>query len=207
MDNTFRTMLAGMSGQGKSYYFKNTILPNLIKRKEPIIIFDRTGEYGVNERDMPKIKKEVFEGFSPFHKRLSKTKKLKGGTVYIITCKEDADYFSGLTFLNKLASKLTIILDEAHDIFLSQDLKFAKTPLVRLVRYGRQNGISVLMITQRYLDLPPDIRSQFYGLISFKQTEPADCKELGKKFQDGDKITTLKEREFLSFGDVPKVLT
>ena len=47
-------LVAGVTGQGKSYFIKNTLIPELDSGQKPVIVFDRMGEYaGSRATDVP----------------------------------------------------------------------------------------------------------------------------------------------------------
>lgn len=210
MNETVRTMIAGISGTGKSYLFKNSILPVLADRK-PVVLFDRTGEYSTDRRDVP-VNFPFYEGFGKFFDMIQENDLKLSRTAHVIACQKEYDYILGLKFLQAAADvkklPLTIVLDEAHDIFLSKDLYRAKEPLTRLVRFGRQKEIDVIMISQRTKDIPPDIRTQFDGLISFRQSLDADVKAIEERGWPGaEEIKSLPDRHFRVLGQVPEWLT
>jgi hypothetical protein len=59
----------------------------------------------------------------------------------------------------------------------------------RLVFRGRHNRCSMLVIAQRFMSVPIDIRSQANRIISFNQHEPEDVKYLVETFGKEDAYT------------------
>lgn len=189
---TVRTLIAGISGMGKSWFVKNRLIPELAK-SAPVIIFDRKDEY---EAKGWKRHANIYA----FLHSLRGNKKLKG--VHVIVCNSDDDYNRGLVFFQVLNKPVSLILDEAHDIFLDRDFYNAKKNLVKMVRYGRSAGISVILISQRTKDIPPDIRSQFLGCISFKQTHQDDIKALDERgWANAKKVLDLNPRQYEILGE------
>lgn len=199
----FRTLVAGISGMGKSYFVKKVLIPILVKFK-PVIIFDRKEEYaGRFAKDHDKSW-NGYSGIVDFFRTIQQQKRITK-QVHVINCQEDSDYISGLQFFLHLKAPVTLVLDEAHDLFLDKNFYDAKASLVKMVRYGRSYGVDIVLISQRTKDIPPDIRSQFLGAISFKQTHQDDVKALSERgWNEAEKILDLKPRSYQLFGELPK---
>lgn len=202
MNERLLTQVAGISGMGKSYWVKNELIQK-IKEYQPVIIFDKMNEYaGAGAKDVP----EKWNNYQSIHDFLSKL--TSGGTlkgVHVIQCRSINDYDCGIRFFDSLGMPVALVLDEAHFIFDEKKLSHLADTIKNLARFGRHKGISLVLISQRIKDIPTDVRSQFTGLISFRQNEPADVDTLKKKgWKDVEKILALKEREYLIFGELPK---
>lgn len=195
----FHTIVAGITRHGKSYYVKKTLIP-LLQEFKPVIVFDRKLEYAGKTAVDASKKWIPFQGIDDFFNSLKKIGYLDN-EVYVIQTFSDRDYIAGLNFFEQLKAPVSIILDEAHDIFLDPDFYQAKTSLIKLVRYGAGHGIDTIMVTQRTMDIPPNIRSQFNSAISFKQTHEDDRKVLDKMgFKDVDEVLKLDKQKYKIFG-------
>lgn len=199
----FRTLIAGISGMGKSFYTKKTFIPLLAKFK-PVIIFDRKGEYAGKHAVDHDPAWGSYHGTVDFFTVLGNGNGMLKNGVHIINCTSDKDYISGFIFFLRLKEPVSLVLDEAHDIFLDKDFYQAKIALVKMVRYGRSYGVDVILISQRTKDIPPDIRSQFLGAISFKQSHQDDVKALDERgWLEADKVLNLGKTQYLVFGEFP----
>jgi hypothetical protein len=199
-------LVAGVSGTGKSYFIKNTLLPELNKADKPVIVFDRMGEYaGAKATDVPK-KWNNYAGAIDFFNAIQANEGYLTKDIHVIQCESDRDYIQGLEFFHQLRQPVSLVVDEAHDLYASPDFKTASRALTNVVRYGRKFGIDVIFITQRTMDVPPDVRSQFQGnVISFKQTLQNDIEALNKMgIEQADKVLDLDHQEYHIFGELPK---
>ena len=207
----WRTIVLGITGKGKSYFVKNEILPFIAGQGKPVIMFDRKGDY-MSGLDMPKeiVKKATYHfSFKDFVKKeIVKTKGKLKNTVHIIRSVDFSDYNFGLSYIENFMRPekeipVSVILEEAHDIFHSDEMREARRPAERLISMGRASGIDILFISQSYYDVPKKIRRQFEGIVSFCQNEPSDLKELSKKFSDAEKVKDLDRGEFQVLGNLP----
>lgn len=200
-----RGLIAGQTRMGKSYFTKKVFIPALEKFK-PVVVLDRQEEYrGRHQVDHNKSWKHC-RGFDGFLKALFESEGILSG-VNVITCNSDIDYIKSLQFIKELQRPVSLVIDEAHDIFLDRDLYEAKKPFVKLIRYGAKFGIDVIIITQRTYDVIPDIRSQFEWLISFHQKHEDDIKAISSfGWDDSEAVRDLEEREFEIFGTIPEHL-
>lgn len=202
MDGT-RLAVIGKSGYGKSYWTKKTLIPILVKFK-PVIIFDRKGEYAGKKAVDSNPDWIALNGFAGFFERVN----ISGGIekkVYVIKCDHEKDYINGFSFFQRLSAPVSIIIEEAHDIYKAKDFFAAKEPLLRMVRWGRSEGVDIIPVTQRTMDMPPDIRSQITAWIVFHQNHDDDVKELSKSgYTEAESVKTLEKTEFIHFGEMPK---
>lgn len=196
------TQLAGISGMGKSYLAKKKLIP-AIAEFQPVIVFDKMGEYaGANAKDSDKSWKKFPSIFS-FLSQIEKDGSISG--VNVIECKSLTDYDHGIRFVAAAELPVCLILDEAHFIFDEPTLKNLSQTIKNIARFGRHKNMSLVLISQRIMDVPPDVRSQFEGLISFKQAEKGDIDSLKSKGWEGvEKILDFKRQEFQIFGVIPQ---
>lgn len=197
-------MVAGKKRQGKSYFVKKTLIP-LLAKKKPVIILDRKHEYGGrNAVDFDKSWK-VWDSGIQFIKHVVDEKRISD--VNVVLCSTDKDYNTVIPFIKELERPVSLIIDEAHDIYLSRDFADAKNNAVRLSRYGATFGVDTIWISQRTKDVPTDIRYQFDWLISFRQGSKADTEAIDEMgFENGESVRDLKEREKVLFSYLPDFL-
>jgi len=115
----------GKTRTGKSYWVKNTLLPELRKHK-PVIVFDRKAEYaGKYAKDIPKGENWLkFESIFHFFDEVKQMKCKLEKRVYVITCTDDRDYTEGVHFFNELQKHkkpITLVFEEASDLLKSPD--------------------------------------------------------------------------------------
>jgi len=209
---SIRLGVLGKSGNGKSYYTKNTLIPELVRFK-PVIIFDRKGEYaGSRAKDIPAgLKWNAYESIFDFlAKNSSEIKK----EVHVIKCRRNSDYYYGLKFFFTLSDAqlkgglpVSIILEEAHTLLKAPDFKEQKRWLIELARHGRHEYLDLILISQRTLDIPTDVRSQISAWISFHQALENDIQALvSLGHPEAEKILDLEARKHISFGEIPNNL-
>ena len=206
MNERILSMLNGVSGYGKSYFAKNKLIPVLAKIA-PVIIFDKNSEYaGKNKKDVPK--NAGWKSYSSIFSFLKKNADSQSfGGVHVIECTHTHDYTHGINFFYALKLPVTLIIDEGHFIFDEPELKNLAAVIKNIARFGRHSGLGLVMISQRSMDIPPDVRSQFDSVISFHQTEPADVQHLKKRgFKDAEKILEFDRRKYQIFGDMNESL-
>ena len=198
------TAVIGITGMGKSYWVKNKLI-EAIAKNQPVIIFDKDSEYGgANAKDIPKGSswnqyKNVYE----FMRVLKDAGSLKG--VHVISCNTINDYDYGVKLIYSLELPVCLLLEEAHFIFDEKKLDDVQGLLKNIARFGRKRSMSLALITQRFLDIPKDIRTQLRGVISFHQNDSNDVESLNKfDSQASKKIVDFKPREFEIFGEIPK---
>lgn len=196
--------IAGISGMGKSYLTKNEVIPGIAKN-QPVIIFDKMGEYaGPGAKDVP----EKWNDFNSGRDFLEATKESEViENVNVVKCEDLNDYKILISFFYALGAPVCLILDEAHFIFDEPDLKSLSNTIKNIARFGRHKGISLVLISQRIKDVPPTVRSQFEGLISFKQLEKSDIDSLKSKgWENSENLLDLDPRKYIVFGSIPKYL-
>jgi DNA helicase HerA-like ATPase len=59
-------------------------------------------------------------------------------------------------------------------------------PYLDLIRFGRHDGVSIVMVAQRAAEIPKLFTSQSDAIVSFRQTEPRDLDYLSKIGHVGD---------------------
>ena len=78
------------------------------------------------------------------------------------------------------AGQCTLILEECKMLF---DRGEDVVPWARPIIYmGREPQLNLVLVAQRIIAIPPDIRSQASRIVTFLQTEKADCRALADRF-------------------------
>lgn len=198
-----RFLVAGRSGYGKSYFCKQTLIPAMVKHR-PVVVFDRKLEYAGPRSIDADPSWKGYQGIEGFFNHIEKTGFITQD-VHVIACRKERDYIAGLRLFEQLQAPITIMIDEAHDVYKDPDFFAAKKHLLKMVRWGRSFGIDVVIITQRTYDIPPDLRSQLTGLITFSQIHEDDIRAISKMgYTQTDEIQALEKREKLILGDIPE---
>ena len=70
-----------------------------------------------------------------------------------------------------------------------------------LIYMGREPKLNLVLVAQRIIAIPPDIRSQATRIVTFLQTEMSDCKALSQRFggEYEDEIRMLPELHCLDW--------
>lgn len=199
----FSTHITGITGNGKSYFVKKFFIPLLVIFK-PVIIFDYKGEYAGPRAKDHDPDWNSYNGIFDFFDKIDKAGQISK-EVHVIYSRDNQDYIYGLSYLEKIRAQASIILDEAQFIFKDKKLSSARTPLVKMVRAGRSDGTDVIMISQRTMDMPPDIRSQFTRRITFLQKHEADIDVMynDNGFLEAEEVRHLEKTEYMILGEFP----
>lgn len=90
------------------------------------------------------------------------------------------------------------VMEECKMLFeRGQDVPHWARPLIYM---GREPRVNLVLVAQRATAIPPDIRSQATRIVTFLQTEEADCKALASRFNcDEDEIRALPELSCLDW--------
>lgn len=100
----------------------------------------------------------------------------------ILRSPDEWDYWLALR-AGECYRHVMVLADEAYTLLghrptLDRMVKFARAN----AHYGDGLGVPLWITAQRPMDLPPDIRSQASGCVSFWQGEPGDLDYLSKRF-------------------------
>ncbi len=97
------------------------------------------------------------------------------------------------------AMNCALILEECKMLFdRGEDIVPWARPIVYM---GREPKLDLVLVAQRAIAIPPDIRSQASRIVTFLQSEVQDCKALAAKFGGDyeDEIRNLPELECLDW--------
>ncbi|MBN1386477.1 ATP-binding protein [Candidatus Woesearchaeota archaeon] len=202
-----RTLVASITGYGKSYTIKKMIRE--IKDMIPIIIFDLEGEYsglGIER---------ITEGSDPetLAKKIISEKK---SAVLDFSTTDDADMqeFVGLfceAFLDLETSRkisYLLVFDEADEYVPEKGFNKSKclNAIIKLVKKGRKRGIGMMFATQRLTYLSKNVISQCVNIIIGRTEWKSDVdvlrKYLGVEQKEADELKKLKPGEFFLRGPI-----
>lgn len=162
---TQRALYSGMSGTGKT-----TLAKNNVRNVKRLVILDPVGgEYGwANEAVTVFTWDQVYQ-------------ELKKPTFRIIV-DIDEEPLSLLIHVTELCldedvGNVTLVVDELFYFFPTKNTKPPEI-IQRLFRIGRRRNVNVIFISQRPIDCPIDLRSQFTDFYTFTLVEPSDIKWL-----------------------------
>ena len=207
-----RILIAGVSGTGKSwlgiYILSQYILQN--KRKYFVFLSDNRAEYDrYNHNPQMRPKNLGFKlvqfGSEQASKKWNFAEILrKNNRLYIETGDLSSEEVQNLVNdLSKAFWQLGngfFVIDEAWT-FLNR--RYPPKNYERLARGGRKNSVDVMAITQRVVDIYPDILSQYNLIISFRLAELNDKMRISRYFEDfngvrpDEIIGTLKQGEYI----------
>jgi hypothetical protein len=174
-----RSLILGVSGSGKTFYFMNEVLPQL-KR---VIIFDPEEEFA----ELPGYK--VFEKLDAVNKYLTENWKNDFKIVFVPRYNLAAyqlDQLSKIVWfmqeaykIGKLDKRISLVVDELQISFpLHPNTDYHWFP--QLIGRGRKRGVNLIGITQRPAKIGPDFRGNLDRLISLKLSFPPDWKTLAE---------------------------
>lgn len=163
----FRLGIFGTSGAGKTYHFKNVILPAL--KGKVIFLFDGDNAlYG--ERFA--VESEYFKNCNELFSYCVAQKKLVP-QLYVIGVERPGDIANGLSFINELQTECVTAIDELpYAIAGAKPVvkQSIRDGIFKIARAGRKRGMSLALITQRPGDIETDVRSVLSSIICFKLT-------------------------------------
>lgn len=186
------TIVAGKTGYGKSYFVKNTIIPEL----DRVIIFDLLSEYN-KENDFNNLGFIYFYDINSFQSYIAEH--YSDDTLQIIITLEDSESYEFALQLSIMLDNVTIVIEEIANFTSAH----SNSPeLEKLIRFGRHKSISLVGITQRFSDVSLLLRDNLDNLIVFNLTAPNDINYLSHISYIGDRaedITKLTRKEYLIF--------
>lgn len=149
------TLIFGKTGTGKTTFAKS-----IVKNEQRLICIDPLAEFDY----------EVFTDFESAYNYLTVNETFKVSIRF--TNDLDFEYLFKLIFE---LENITLLLEEA-EIYISPSVRSSE--FLRLVRYGRHRKINIVGIARRSAELSRDFRSQTNRIVSFKQTDIIDLKNL-----------------------------
>lgn len=197
-------VINGMTGQGKSYFVKEYLIPKL-KKQKPVVVLDIAGEY----------EGEIYQNFLEFYEVIKRFGGIPAG-VHVVRWTRQETPINLIRFLRHIQKPavnqtvpVSLILEEAHLLFSQRAVHSKiKSELHDICFLGRHYMMDTILLSQRPAKLTPDIRSQAHFFVSFKQKERADLDYLREKQEAPDNtkqvVANLAKRQFFSIGDQPK---
>ena len=151
-------LIFGKTGTGKT-----TLAKKIIENYNRVIIIDALQEYK---------KGLIFYSFQDLADYF--TEKNPSKFNFICRFENDLDMEYLFLFIFEIGNLLLVV--EEAEIYIAPQVK--QSSFLRLVRYGRHRGISILGIARRSTELSTSFRSQTDKIYSFKQTDPLDLKKM-----------------------------
>lgn len=167
-------LIFGKTGTGKSLFTKRVLLPVLDRS----IIIDAMLEYenGIVFNSLNDLLDYCIDN------------DINEESEFCFVCRFTSDNeIEGLFEAVFELSNLTLVVEEA-EIYISPYAK--SNNFLKLVRYGRHKGISIIGIARRTSELSQSFRAQTDEIISFKQTDINDLKKMSEMgLNDIDKLS------------------
>ena len=91
-----------------------------------------------------------------------------------------------------------LVIDEAHKLLNIED-NHTKKLIFQLLRESRKFNTALLLLTQNYDDLPPDILSLFHNVFRFKEVNNEDLRNLSSKMCHVNIVNIMKVGEVPSY--------
>lgn len=167
-------IVCGMQGYGKSVWTQI-----YAAAKPRLLIYDPKGEYKnvdyLTEPDrwVPDVVHNRRESF-------------RFGTVHA----EEIELFGNAAYA---AGRCAFVMEECKMLFdRGEDIAPWARPLIYM---GRESQMDLVLVAQRVIAIPPDIRTQASRVVTFLQTDVNDCKALAARFAEDceDEIRMLPE--------------
>lgn len=173
-------IVCGMQGYGKSAWTMTYAAP-----KTRLLIYDPKAEYPRVDfqTDPEEWLDDVIRG---------RRAEFRFGTFHA----QEVEMFGSAAYA---AGNCTLILEECKMLFdRGEDVAQWARPLIYM---GREPQLSLVLCAQRMIAIPPDIRSQASRIVTFLQTEKADCKAIEERFGGdySDEIRSLPELNCLDW--------
>lgn len=161
-----------MTGSGKSRLTKK-----LLKSSKRNFIIDVKGEYSGS----------IFDNVTDI---ITYLETLEDYEPFTIVCRnfssEQLKYFFEIVYA---VGKCVLCLEE-FEYYFSNINEFPF--LDECIRRGREHKISLICVSQRVPDFPPDLRSQCNSFVSFKQMETVDLQHLNGRGFEIEKVPNLE---------------
>lgn len=153
-------VILGRKGSGKS-----TLARSIVKRLRRVVIFDPHEEY-------PAVRCRSIAALVSFME-LEHHK-----PTFRVACTfDDMDEYETAIAVVREVGNMWIIVEELN-FFV--DCWSRDKPYLDLIRFGRHDRVSILLIAQRAAEIPKLFTSQADAIVSFRQSEPRDLDYLTK---------------------------
>ncbi len=170
--------IVGKSGCGKT--FLTALVARLVARPFVVIVHTHQDQSYLRQLELRRVAfVGVHRGAGPLSVEWF-VSKIRAGYRYVYISIQDLTPDEARTWIDSLIGplekigNLALVVDEAHQ-FCRHD--HIPESLVRLPRWARSIGIDVFFVTQRLVDLSPDIRAVLTYLVMFNCDEPRDLAE------------------------------
>jgi len=153
-------LILGRKGSGKS-----TLARQIVARLSRVVVLDPLAEYPAARcRSVAEL--------------LSFMDVKHHAATFRVACTfDDMDDYETAIGVAREVGKLWIVIEELN-FFI--DCWSRDKPYLDLVRFGRHEGVSILMVAQRAAEVPKLFTSQSDAIVSFRQTEPRDLDYLAR---------------------------
>jgi len=119
-------------------------------------------------------------------------------SAYDLTPSQIREMLSSLVLSAKASQDLALVIDEAHT-FARRG--YAPPSLVGFSRGARRWGVDIAWVTQRYVDIDPDIRTNFGYMALFRMPQELDREKLATEVNrpdlDADALAEIPLRSFV----------
>lgn len=213
-------LTVGVSGSGKSYLTRNIIESLYAKKLGNILVIDPEGEYlslrKLFDFVVLGLDKENCDIMISEENAAELATSMRNHEINVIIDLSYADEHQrqeiASNYINaiidtRIYSPLQIIIEEMSR-FTRRGINTISstkciTSLRKLTQLGRMRGISTFCNTQRFTQLPIDIRSDYNTMIIGKCLDDADIKRNASRIglRDSSKIRSLRNYEFIVQGN------
>ena len=174
-----RSLIAGSSGSGKSYFAENTVLKTVLKNNkgarvvvfDPECSWDYSGFLIVNTlTELVDVLSDCWDGYFKVIYQPNRHGDMvqECHNVAVLIDKLQEPYLSSG---GTVGNPVHLFIDESHFV-LSNSREYSGVQM--LVRTGRKRGINIYFITQGLKDLPTWCRNNIEKFVCFKLAPNAD---------------------------------
>lgn len=165
--NTRRALIVGKTGSGKTYLARK-----LMRQENRLIVLDPMGDWATVTQVVPSWKALAREVREPLFRvsLLPEEEEVLSNPIQFV------DTLIAIS-RDRSVGNCTVVIDELS-LYFDRGVK-APRSLQGAMRFGRRQGLSMVLISQRAMDCPIDIRSQLTDVFAFTSHEKADIEYLG----------------------------
>jgi len=154
-------LILGRKGSGKT-----SLVRAIVPKLERVVVLDPLEEYHglIRARD--------FNSLLSFLEAVHEHRKIRIACTF-----STMEEYERAIYLVREVGNIWIIIEELNYFV---DCWSHEEAYLDLIRFGRHDGVSILMVAQRAAEIPKLFTSQSDAIVSFKQTEPRDLDYLSK---------------------------